>query len=181
MILLDIFTNKPRYGSMNRVIVNIILYKKGIYMSSKAAVILQVLKMDKDIGLTLTNNEFYEEMQTVVEADPLMGKENQFTLFPYSIVDNDEDTSAMLVLLINRLNKPIQSVSFDVTLGNNDGEYVCNKTNIDLPEAYLGVLETDGVVPVFLQVEKNAADVFYTLDPNDMLLELENFQAEFVK
>lgn len=166
---------------MNRVILNIMLQKKGIHMTNKRAVTLQVLKMDKDIGLTLTNNEFYEEMQTVVEADPQMGEENQFTLFPYSIVDNDEDTSAMLVLLINRLNKAIKSVSFDVTLGNNNGEYVLNKMNIDLPEAYLGVLEKDGVVPVFLQVEKNAADVFYNLDPNAMLLKLDNFQADYVK
>lgn len=150
-------------------------------MTDKAAVTLQVLKMDQDIGLTLTNNEFYEEMKTVVEADPFMGEEGQFSLFPYSIVDNDTDTSAMLVLLINRLNKPIRSVSFDVTLGNNDKEYVFKETKVDLSEDYLGILDKDAVVPVFLQVEKQAADLFYTLDPNDMLLRLDNFTAEFVK
>lgn len=150
-------------------------------MTEKADLTLQLLKADEDQGVTLDNNPFYQELTEVIESDPKMGDQNEFSIFPYSIVENEADTYAMLVLVINRLEKPIRSVVFDLTLGNQDGEYIFDAISVDLVEEYMGILEIDGVIPIFLEVEARDVDLFYTLDPNNLLLEMDNFKTAFVE
>lgn len=150
-------------------------------MAEKADLTLQLLKADEDQGVTLDNNPFYQELAEVIESDPKMGEQHEFSLFPYSIVENEADTYAMLVLVINRLEKPIRSVVFDLTLGNQDGEYIFDAISVDLVEEYMGILEIDGVIPIFLEVEARDVDLFYTLDPNNLLLEMDNFKTAFVE
>ncbi len=142
---------------------------------------LQVLNIDKQAGITVDNNEFYQAVSEVIKANPQMGASNDFSLYPYSILENNEGEPAVLCFVINRLEKPIQQIIFDLTLGTKDGEYIFNDVAVDLPEEYMGILERDSVVPILLNIEEKDVDLFYELDDENVLLKMENFTIDFVE
>ena len=142
---------------------------------------LQVLNVDKQAGITVDNNEFYQAVSEVIKANPQMGAPNDFSLYPYSVLENNEGEPAVLCLVINRLEKPIQQIIFDLTLGTKDGEYIFNDVAVDLPEEYMGILERDSVVPILLNIEEKDVDLFHELDDENVLLKMENFTIDFVE
>lgn len=145
----------------------------------KGDLFLQVLKVDEEDGLTLDNNEFYEALSEVIAEDPQMGDADDFSIYPYSIVDNADGTSSALFLLINRLDKPIKNLVFDFTYGNKNGEYVYEGVMVDLPEEHMGVLEVDGVVPLLLEIDPEDEDLFLSIELEDIVLELDNVGIDF--
>jgi len=142
---------------------------------------LQVLKEDEEAGIKIDNNELYQVLQAEIEANPLMGDPDDLSLFPYDIVEYEDGSAAILFLVINRLEHPIENLFMVLTFGNDEGDYIFDAISVDLVEEYMGVLEVDGVIPIFLQVEAKDVDLFYTLDPNNLLLEMGNFKTAFVE
>ena len=142
---------------------------------------LQVLKQDEDEGLTLENNEIYQIIQQEIELDPLMGEQGGISLYPYDVVEFEE-VSSLLFLVINRLDKPINNLIFNLTLGNEEEKvYIFDEHQVDLPQKYLGVLEKDGVVPILLDIDEEDEALFSGLTMNNVLLELDNVGIEFVE
>lgn len=155
---------------------------KDVSDSDKQEVTLQVLKQDEEEGLTIENSELYQAIQAEVEADPLMGEPNDLSLFPFDIVEFEDGSSSLMFLVINRLDKPIQNLVFNLTFGNGeDKSYIFEDHQVDLPEDYLGVLEKDGVVPILLEIEKEDEALFAELTMDNVLLELENVGIDFVE
>lgn len=141
---------------------------------------LQLLKQDEEDGLTLENNELYQAIAEEVEADPLMGEPNDLSLYPFDIVEFEDGTSSLMFLVINRLDKPIKNIVFDLTFGNKeDDTYIFEGHQVDLPEDYLGGLDKDGVVPILLEIEEDDEALYSELTMDNVLLELENVGIDF--
>ncbi|HZW68780.1 MAG TPA: hypothetical protein VFF20_09265 [Pseudogracilibacillus sp.] len=148
--------------------------------NEKGELSLQVLKTDQDDGLTIENNEIYKTLDEAVAADPLMGKDKDLSLYPYDLLEYEDGSTALILLVINRLEKPIRNLAFKLTFGNDEGEYIFDKLPVDLPEDYLGVLDTEGVVPVFLQLKDEEKDFFATLTEENVYLKLDDVGIDFV-
>lgn len=142
---------------------------------------LQILKVDEEEGITAENNEIYQAVQAEIDADPYMGDADDFSLFPYDVVEFEDESVSVMFLAINRLDKPIRNMSFDLTLGNQDGDYIFENTEIDLPEELIGELDTDSVVPFFADITEEDVDLFYSLDMENLHLDMDNFKIDFVE
>lgn len=149
--------------------------------SDKEPVSLQVLKIDDDAGITIENNETYQVIQETVDAEPYMGDENDISLYPFDMVENEDGTSSLLFLVINRLDDPIRNLIFTLTFGNDEGDYIFEDHVIDLPEEYMGILDDNGVVPVLIDVEEDYEDLFNSLTLDNLYLELDDIGIEFVE
>lgn len=142
---------------------------------------LQLLKVDEEDGITIDDNEIYQAIQAEIDSDPKMGVPNDFSLFPFDVVYFDDGGITLLFLAINRLDKPIRNMAFDLTLGNEDGDYIFEDTEVDLPENLIGTLEVDGAIPFYLDITEEDEELFYTLDQENVLLNMENFKIDFVE
>ena len=100
---------------------------------------LQVLKEDEEAGIKIDNNELYQVLQAEIEANPLMGDPDDLSLFPYDIVEYEDGSAAILFLVINRLEHPIENLFMVLTFGNDEGDYIFDETSVDLPQEYMGV------------------------------------------
>ena len=142
---------------------------------------LQLLKVDEEDGITIDDNEIYQAIQAEIDSDPKMGVPNDFSLFPFDVVYFDDGGITLLFLAINRLDKPIRNMAFDLTLGNEDGDYIFADTEVDLPEDLIGTLEVDSAIPFYLDITEEDEELFYTLDQENVLLNMENFKIDFVE
>lgn len=140
---------------------------------------LQVVKADEDAGITLDNSDFYQALSEIIEEDPQMGVANDLSLYPYSVIEKEEGGNAALFLVINRLGKPIENLIFDLTLGNQNDEYVYEKMEVDLPGEVIGVLDNNGVIPILLDIEEEDIDLFLTLEQDNIHLQLDNVGIDF--
>lgn len=140
---------------------------------------LQVMKVDEDEGVTIENNEFYQALLEVVESDPKMGEQNDVSLFPYSVMETADGGNSILFLVINRLDRPIRNFVFNLTFGNQDGEYIYDQMEVDLPEETMGILEKDGVIPILLEIDDADIEMFLSLEQEDMFLQLDDVGIDF--
>lgn len=142
---------------------------------------LQVIKVDEEAGITIQNSEFYQALLEVVESDPQMGDQGDISLYPYSVMEMDDGENSALFLVINRLGKPIKNFVFDFTFGSQDGEYIYEQMEVDLPEEFMGVLEDAGVIPILLDIDETDIDLFLSLEQEDIFMELDNVGIDFVE
>lgn len=142
---------------------------------------LQVLKVDEEDGITIENNEFYQAIQAEIENDPKMGDQDDFSLLPLDVAYFEDDSISLMFLAINRLKDPIKNIAFDLTLGNQDGEYIFENYEIDLTEDYIGVLEKNGAIPFFVDITEEDEEIFSTLTDENVHMEMDNFRIDFVE
>ncbi len=142
---------------------------------------LQVLKVDEEDGITIENNEFYQAIQAEIENNPKMGDQDDFSLLPLDVAYFEDDSISLMFLAINRLKDPIKNIAFDLTLGNQDGEYIFENYEIDLTEDYIGVLEKNGAIPFFVDITEEDEEIFSTLTDENVHMEMDNFRIDFVE
>ena len=150
-------------------------------MSRNEELKLHVLKVDEEAGVTVENNEFYQAVLEIVEADPKMGAANDFSLYPYSVLENKDGEPSLLCFIINRLEKPIKNLSFNFTFGNQDGEYIFDSNEVRLPNEYLGNLDKDALAPILLTMNKEDVDLFYTIDEHNVYVKMDDFGIDFIE
>jgi predicted small lipoprotein YifL len=142
---------------------------------------LQLQKADEEAGVTVENNAVYSALSEAVEADPQIGVPNDFSLYPFDIAEFEDGSTSIIFLAINRLEDGIQNVSFDLTFGNQDGEYIFEDVEVYLPEDQFGVIEADSSVPFLLDITPEEETFFATLDMENVHMEMANFELEVVE
>lgn len=147
----------------------------------KGDLTLQILKVDEEAGVSIDDHELYQALQAEIAADPKMGDENDFSLLPYNVVQYEDGSKGIVFLAINRLNEPIRNLTFELTFGHQDGEYIFEDYVVDLPEDYMGVLEADGAVPFFLDISDEDEALFERLTPENVYIEMSNFGIDFAE
>lgn len=137
---------------------------------------LQVTKVDEEAGITIEDDPNYQHLNDLVEANPELGANNDFSLFSIESDGNfNEDVTEVLFLGINRLDEPIKNIKFDFTLGSTDGDYVWEEEPVQLPEDVFGAIKTDHAMPVLLEVTDEQFEIFNTITEENQIFEMENF------
>ncbi|MBO1001605.1 hypothetical protein ACFSKI_16300 [Pseudogracilibacillus auburnensis] len=144
----------------------------------KADLTLQVTKVDADDGITIENNDIYQQLDQMVKENPQDGDANDFSLFLIDFVEFEDDELQLLFLGINRLDKPIKNISFDFTLGYEDGEYVWEDLNVSIPEDEFGAIKVDHAMPILLPVTEEQIEIINEINFDNQIFEMENFDFE---
>lgn len=137
---------------------------------------LQITKVDEEAGITLEDDPNYQHLNDLVEANPELGAENDFSLFSIESDGNfNEGVTEVLFLGINRLDDPIKNIQFDFTLGATDGDYVWEEEPVQLPEEVFGAIEPNHAMPILLEVTEEEFEIFNTISEENQIFEMENF------
>lgn len=142
---------------------------------------LQMQKGDEEAGVTLENSGIYSALAEAVEAEPQMGLPNDFSLYPFDISENEDGSSSLIFLAINRIQDGMQNVSFNLTMGNQDGEYIFQDVEIYMPEEQFGIIEPDSSVPFLIDITPEEEELYLTLDMDNIHWEITNFEMETVE
>lgn len=59
---------------------------------------LQVLKGDKEAGVTLENSPLYNELEKVIQENPDIGADNDFSVYVVDTYGDDEGNSKLVLL-----------------------------------------------------------------------------------
>ncbi|MBO1910062.1 hypothetical protein [Sporosarcina sp. 6E9] len=148
---------------------------------SEAGLKLQVLKGDAEAGATLDNNELYTELNKIIQKNPDIGLENDFSLYVVNTIHDDQGNSKLVLFGINKLPVAIKNFAFDYTLGNKDNEFVWEKQRVTMAEEETGVLQPNSAVPVVLSLTHEQEELVKTLDENNQVMAIENFTFEEVE
>ncbi|MEI3614440.1 hypothetical protein [Pseudogracilibacillus sp. SO30301A] len=141
---------------------------------------LQLLKSDEAAGITLDNNDIYTGLQSVIDQDPTIGASGDFTVSVVNIYNTE--SGAMLIMLgINRLDSPIKDVSFDLTIGNGDDEYVFEQYPFFIMEETEGVIESNSAIPIVATLSKGEEKLLRSFDISDVQVEIGDFEFEEVE
>ncbi|API93677.1 MULTISPECIES: hypothetical protein [Virgibacillus] len=139
---------------------------------------LELQKQDMDVGMTIENNEIYSVLDEAIKADPKMGVPNDFSLYPFDISVNPDGSRSILFLAINRLKDPIKNITFDMTFGNKEGEYIYENEKLVLTEDEFGILNPDSAIPFMLDVTPEQEQLFNRLTKDNVHLEKANFKMD---
>ena len=141
---------------------------------------LIVSEFDKDAGFTIDNSDIYASIQELIDEDPKVGDHDDISFYPLDIIEYEDGGLGLGILIINRLNKPIKNVAFDMELGKAEGEMVLDE-EIFLEEGYIGELGVNETMPFFLSIDEEEMELFYTLTESNLHLEVDNFKIDFVE
>ncbi|GEM_PF-3491720 len=142
---------------------------------------LQIQKGDEEAGVTFENSGIYSALAEAVEAEPQMGLPNDFSLYPFDISENEDGSSSLIFLAINRIQDGIKNVSFNLTMGNQDGEYIFQDVEIYMSEEQFGIIEPDSSVPFLIDITSEEEELYLTLDMENIHWEITNFEMEIVE
>ncbi|WP_449354452.1 hypothetical protein ACUL41_15340 [Virgibacillus natechei] len=142
---------------------------------------LQLQRLDEEAGVTIEDNEIYSVLDEAIKADPKMGISNDFSLFPFDIVINEDGSNSLLFLAINRLEEPIKNLSFEMTFGNQNGEYIWEDSGVTFPEEQFGVLKPDHAMPFMLDITQEQVDLYDSLDMDNVHMEMANYSMDVVE
>ena len=141
---------------------------------------LIVSEFDKSSGLTLDNSEINGSIQELIDEDPKVGDHDDVSFYPLDVIEYEDGRLGLGILIINRLNKPIKNIAFDMQLGNTDGDMVFDE-EIVLDTGYIGELGVNETTPFFLGINEEEMELFYTLTENNLHLEVDNLKVDFVE
>lgn len=139
---------------------------------------LQLQKEDEEAGETIEDNEIYSGIDELIESDSSIGIQDDFSLYPFDIAVHEDGSESMIFLAINRLNDPIKDMSFELTFGKQDGDYIFDGTEVFMAEEQFGVLEPNGVVPVLLEITPEEGEIYEGLTQDNVDLEIDNFDMD---
>lgn len=143
---------------------------------------LQVLKMDEEAGVTLDNNNVYQELSEIIAENPDLGIPGDFSIQILDVVENMDGTYDTLAFLaINRLDEPLKNISFEYVLGNDEGDYVFEGSEVHLTESEVGIIQAHSVVPFYLDVTEQQIELLSTLESDKTIMAFENFTFESVE
>lgn len=142
---------------------------------------LQVQKADEEAGETIENNEIYSGIAELIESDPAIGIQDDFSLYPFDIAVHEDGSESMIFLAINRLKEPIKDMSFELIFGDQDGDYIFEGMEVFMAEEQMGVLEPNGVVPVLLEITPEEGEIYEGLTQDNVDLEIDNFDMDVVE
>ncbi|GAA0303891.1 hypothetical protein GGQ92_001774 [Gracilibacillus halotolerans] len=140
---------------------------------------LQVQKADEEAGITTENNEIYKQLVDVINADPKAGIPNDFSVYPHDLVQNEDGSTSVLFIGVNRLNRPIHNISFDLTLGDVEGNYIFDGQEVLLDENGVGVIQPHSAVPFLLGITEEDQDIFMSLTESNVEIRLDNAQVDY--
>ena len=144
----------------------------------KETLTLQLLKGDEEAGVTIENNEVYKELNRMITENPDIGLENDFSVYIVDIVDSGTENASLLFLGINRLDEPLKEISFDYTLGHENGEFVWENAEVNLSEADAGIIQPNHAMPFSLGITPEQEAIIDTLDDNNQVVKIENFSFQ---
>lgn len=142
---------------------------------------LQLQKADEEAGVTIENNLIYSSLAEAIGADPKIGVKNDFSLYPYDIAYFEDGSTSIVFLAINRLDKGMKNVSFDLTFGHQNGEYIFENVEVYLSEDQVGVIESNSSVPFVLDITPEDEEIFEVLTKDNVYLKMTNFYFELVE
>ncbi|WP_121640021.1 hypothetical protein [Virgibacillus sp. Bac330] len=142
---------------------------------------LKLQKQDKDAGMTIQNNEIYTVLDEAIKADPKMGVPNDFSLYPFDISINPDGSRSILFLAINRLKDSMKNIKFDMTFGNQEGEYIFENKELVLTEEEFGILHADTAIPFMLDVTPQQEQMFNRLTKDNVYIDMANFEMDIEK
>ncbi|MDS9472567.1 hypothetical protein [Sporosarcina pasteurii] len=149
--------------------------------SSEQSLKLQVLKGDAEAGATVDNNDLYIGLNKIIQENPDIGIEKDFSIYVVNIVHDHEGNPKIVLFGINKLPVAIKNFSFDYTLGNKDNEFVWEKQRVSMPEEETGVLQPNSAVPVILSLTPEQEELLKTLNGKNKVMAIDNFTFEEVK
>lgn len=139
---------------------------------------LQLLKADEEAGVTIENSEVYKELNRMITEDADMGLANDFSINIIDIVDSGTENASLLFLAINRLDEPMKNITFDYTLGHDNGEYVWEGVKVNLTEQDTGIIQPNHAVPFSLGITPEQEALIDTLEQDNQVVKMDNFKFE---
>jgi len=149
----------------------------------KQALSMQVLKADEENGVTL-EEEMYQELSGLVEANPDIGVADDFSLHAIELVETSTGESVMLFLGINRLDKGIKNITLEYTLGVETEEtvkYLLKSEEVNLSESFAGVIQPNHAIPFTLPVTPEGRELLQLMTSENKTMKIENAKFELVK
>lgn len=146
----------------------------------KQAVAMQLLKADEANGVTL-EDEMYQQLAGLVEANPDIGVTDDFSIHPIDLVDTKAGESVLLFIGINRLEKPIKNIKFEYTTGvktNGSVDYVFDREEVSLSESFAGVIQPGHAIPFTIPVTEEGGALLQLMTEENKVVKLENATFE---
>lgn len=144
----------------------------------KGNLVLQVSKADEKAGITIETNNIYKELNKLVQENPKIGALNDFSLYIVDTIRDESNNARLLLLGINRLPVAIKNVSFEYTLGNQQGDYVWKDEPVVLSEEQTGILQVNSAIPIVLSLSEEQETILQTLNEDNQTVEIANFNYE---
>lgn len=141
---------------------------------------LQLLKADEEAGITIENSEVYKELNRMITENADMGLANDFSINIIDIVDSGTENASLLFLAINRLDEPMKNITFDYTLGHDNGEFVWKGVEVNLSEQETGIIQPNHAVPFTLSITPEQEALIDTLEQDNQVGKMDNFKFESV-
>src|SRR5699024_451826 len=114
-------------------------------------------------------HNIYSKLDEIIKENPDIGVEGDFSVFVVNSIYDDEGNAKLLMLAINRLTNPIKNLSFNYTLGTEDGEYVFENQPVTMDEQTAGVLQPNSTFPLVLPITPEQDEVLKKINGDNQV------------
>lgn len=146
----------------------------------KAPLTLQVLKSDKDKGITIENHDMYKGLNELIQNNPDIGVKNDFGVFSTGTYSDSKQTY-YIFLGVNRTNATFKNVQFKLSMGSKDGKMILDNVPIQLTEQEAGEIPPNVAVPIIVPENPKIAEQLDQLTKNNTIIQLNDTKYETAK
>lgn len=146
--------------------------------ASKEDLTLQMTKVDEEAGTDMDENNVYQELNRFVEANPEHGEANDLSIYVVNTLHNEQGDH-LILLAINRMDEPVKNISFEYTLGTDDGELIFDQEPVLIAEEDFGDIKVDHAMPFTLQVNEDQLEIMNKITDENQHIEFDNVNIEF--
>lgn len=137
---------------------------------------LHVTQVDEEAGVTL-EDEPYKSLNDMIKEEGNIGAKNDFSIYTVDTMKNSDGTPMLLLIGVNRLPDPIENIRFDLTIKNENDEFIYEDSYVHISEE-VGEIPANGVKPFLIEATEEQVELLQAMDQSRAVLELNDFKFD---
>ncbi|WP_035052596.1 lipoprotein [Carnobacterium pleistocenium] len=148
-------------------------------LTSDMEISLVPQKMELDQNLTLENDSVLQEIETRMKQAEELGIENDVAIHFTGMYLGEEGSMQAIFIIVNRMDVAMTNINITVSFSTIDGATILEEAPFYLTEESFGVLEPDTAMPMYLKIQPENEEAFFsTSNMEELIYKIDEFDFE---
>ncbi|WP_373471718.1 hypothetical protein [Carnobacterium alterfunditum] len=136
-------------------------------------------KMELDQNLTLENDSVLQEIEIRMKESKELGIENDVAIHFTGMYLGERGNMQAIFIIVNRMDMAMTNIDITISFSTVNGATILDKAQFYLTEESFGVLEPDTAMPMYLKIQPENEEAFFsTSNMDDLIYTIDEFDFE---
>lgn len=136
-------------------------------------------KMELDQNLTLENDSVLQEIEIRMKKSEELGIENDVAIHFTGMYLGEKGNMQAIFIIVNRMDVAMTNIDITISFSTINGATILDEAQFYLTEESFGVLEPNTAMPMYLKIQSENEEAFFsTSNMDDLIYTIDEFDFE---